>query len=31
MVNALQQSLLEATNFFGMNEDAINSLIERQF
>ncbi len=30
MVTALQQSLLEATNFFGMNEDAINSLIERQ-
>jgi len=30
MVTALQQSLLEATNFFGMNEDAISSLIERQ-
>ena len=30
MVTSLQQSLLEATNFFGMNEDAISSLIERQ-
>ena len=28
MVAALQQSLLEATNFFGMNEDAIDALIE---
>ena len=30
MVTSLQESLLQITNFFGRNEEAINSLIDRQ-
>jgi len=30
MVTSLQESLLQITNFFGRNEEAINSLLDRQ-